>query len=103
MAFAGVGNFYFLWVACNPLKSLESDEGIQENPSPFPWFFLVWLGFGLDGFGPTSALRPSAPGCSPTRLPGRAALDQRRARVVVLQQNHVQFRVIHRADFRVLA
>jgi hypothetical protein len=41
------GQKYLLWVARNPLKSLESDEGIQENPSPFPWSFLVLLGFGL--------------------------------------------------------
>ncbi len=43
-------NFFGLdhWIARNPLKSPESDEGIQENPSPFPWFLLVWLGFGLE-------------------------------------------------------
>jgi hypothetical protein len=76
MAFAGDGNFYFLWVACNPLKSLESDEGIQENPSPFPWFFLVWLGFGLDGFGPRRAL---------ARAPG-AATRTRRARSAVARE-----------------
>jgi hypothetical protein len=47
------------------LKSPESEEGIQENPSPFPWFFLVWLGFGLEGFGPRRALRSRSPrlGC----------------------------------------
>ncbi len=45
--FAGVDNF-FLWIARNPLNSPESDEVIQVNPSPFPWYFLVWLGFGLD-------------------------------------------------------
>ena len=35
---------FLLWIARNPLKSPESDEGIQENQSPFPWFFLVGLG-----------------------------------------------------------
>jgi hypothetical protein len=47
---AGVENF-FLWIGRNPLKSPESDEGIQENPKEskpfflgFPWFFLVRLG-----------------------------------------------------------
>src|SRR5208337_1770637 len=28
---------WLLWIARNPLKSPESDEGIQENPSPFSW------------------------------------------------------------------
>src|SRR5208337_3329744 len=43
---------YFLpWIARNPLKSPESDEGIQENPSPFSWFGLVRLWFGLERFG----------------------------------------------------
>ena len=44
-------NYFFLWIARNPLKSPESDEEIQkkskriqENPSPLPWFFLVGLG-----------------------------------------------------------
>ena len=43
---------FFLWTHRNSLKSLESDEGIQENPSPFSWFGLVRLWFGLDEFGP---------------------------------------------------
>ena len=50
------GSTIFLaWVVRNPLKSPELDEGIQENPSPFPWYFLVWLGFGLERFGPRGA------------------------------------------------
>src|SRR5208337_1792665 len=51
--------FFLLWNPRNPLKSPESDEEIQENPSPFPWFGLVWLGpalVWLEGFG-----RPVAP------------------------------------------
>ena len=28
----------FSWIARNPLKSPESDEGIQGNPSPFSWW-----------------------------------------------------------------
>ncbi len=46
----------------NRLKSPELDEGIQENPSPFSG--LVWLGFGLEEFGPrrsTDGRRPVAP------------------------------------------
>src|SRR5271157_4404204 len=40
-----LGEFHFLiWVARNPLKSLKSDEGIQENPSPFSWTGLVLFG-----------------------------------------------------------
>ena len=42
---------FLLWIAGNPLKSPESDEGIQENPSLFSWSCLVWLGFGLEEFG----------------------------------------------------
>src|SRR5208337_4916522 len=37
-----LGVAFLLGTACNPLKSPESDEGIQENPSPFSWFGLVW-------------------------------------------------------------
>src|SRR5208337_2725713 len=51
-----LGEFHFLiWVARNPLKSLESDEGTQENPSPFSWSGLVL--FGLAWFGLGSAWR----------------------------------------------
>ena len=42
---------FLIWFARNPLKSPETDEGIQENPSPFAWFFLGWLGPALDEFG----------------------------------------------------
>src|SRR5271166_1770654 len=42
---------FLIWIARNPLKSPESDEGIQENPSPFSWAGLVWLWFGLEEFG----------------------------------------------------
>ena len=47
-----LGGAFFVWIAGNPLKSPESDKGIQENPSPFSWSGLVWLGFGLAAFGP---------------------------------------------------
>src|SRR5208337_1654755 len=42
---------FFIWTAGNPLKSPESDEEIQENPSLFSWSGLVWLWFGLEEFG----------------------------------------------------
>jgi len=42
---------FLIWAARNPLKSPESDEGIQENPSPFSWSGLVWIWFGLEEFG----------------------------------------------------
>src|SRR5271157_6109093 len=42
---------FLIWIARNPLKSPESDEGIQENPSPFSWSGLVWIWFGLEKFG----------------------------------------------------
>jgi hypothetical protein len=60
----GVDNF-FLWVARNPLKSPESGEGIQINPreiqARFSWFFLVWLGFGLEKFDLRRILRLHPP------------------------------------------
>src|SRR5271166_5281535 len=34
---------FLAWIARNPLKSPESDEGIQGNPSPFSWSGLDWL------------------------------------------------------------
>jgi hypothetical protein len=48
--YEGVGNF-FLWIAGNPLKSPDSDEGIQENPRESKPFFLgfSWSGLGLAG------------------------------------------------------
>ena len=54
-----LGGAFFIWTARNRLKSPELDEGIQENPSPFSG--LVWLGFGLEEFGPrrsTDGRRP---------------------------------------------
>src|SRR5271157_1378791 len=42
---------FLVWIARNPLKSPESDEEIQENPSPFFWSGLVWICFGLEKFG----------------------------------------------------
>jgi hypothetical protein len=38
----------FAWIARNPLKSPESVEGFQENPSLFA---LEFLPFSLDSFG----------------------------------------------------
>jgi hypothetical protein len=43
---------FLTWTARNPLKSPESDEEIQENPSPFSWSGVDWLWFGLEEFGP---------------------------------------------------
>jgi len=63
---------FFIWIASNPLKSPESDEGIQENPSPFSWCGLVWLGFGLEEFG----LRRSARGPRPV-APGVGHVEHR--------------------------
>ncbi len=34
-------NIFLIWLARNPLKSPESDEGIQEYPSRVSWFGLV--------------------------------------------------------------
>ena len=45
-------HLFLTWIARNPLKSPESDEGIQENPSPFSWSGLDWLWSGLEEFGP---------------------------------------------------
>ena len=42
--FAGVGNIFLFWIARNPLKSPESDEGIQENPRESKPAFLGFLG-----------------------------------------------------------
>jgi hypothetical protein len=39
------GRNFFIWIPRNPLKSPESAKGIQGNPSLFPWFYLVFLGF----------------------------------------------------------
>ncbi len=44
-----LGVAFLIWTARNPLKSPESDEGIQDNPSPFSWSGLVWIWFGLEG------------------------------------------------------
>src|SRR5271166_1497368 len=60
--------FFLILTARNPLKSPESDEGIQENPSPFSWSGLVWIWFGLEEFG----LRRSADGVDRSR-PARAS------------------------------
>ena len=46
--FAGVGDFFLLWIARNPLKSPESDEGIQENPRESKPAFLGFSWSGLD-------------------------------------------------------
>jgi hypothetical protein len=35
---------FFIWIARNPLKILESDEEIQENPRKSKLVFLVFLG-----------------------------------------------------------
>src|SRR5208337_301170 len=47
-----------VWTARNLLKSPESDEGIQDNPSPFSWSGFVWIWLSLGEFG----LRRSADG-----------------------------------------
>src|SRR5271166_1119891 len=60
--------FFLILTARNPLKSPESDERIQENPSPFSWSGLVWIWFGLGEFG----LRRSADGVGRSR-PARAS------------------------------
>jgi hypothetical protein len=39
------GKDFFIWIRCNPLKSPDSAKEIQRNPSFFPWFYLVFLGF----------------------------------------------------------
>jgi len=106
---ARVENF-FLWIARNPLKSPESDERIQENPrkskeiqAKFPWFCLVWLGpagFRLERYGPRWA-----PAIASARLryedaPRSISIVRERRFCDQIMDN---LRVIHRADFRVLA
>src|SRR5271165_4857938 len=54
------------WTARNPLKSPESDEGIQDNPSPFSWFGLVRVWFGLEKFGLRPFRRPRRLSVSPS-------------------------------------
>src|SRR5271166_6192128 len=41
---SGLGVAFLLWLGRNPLKSPESYEEIQENPSLFSWSRLVSLG-----------------------------------------------------------
>src|SRR5208282_4020276 len=53
------------------LPVIRENQGAKplSNPSlmlpscflGFPWSFLVWLGFGLEGFGPRRALRSRTP------------------------------------------
>ena len=63
---------FLTWIARNPLKSPESDEGIQENPSPFSWSGSNWLWFGLEEFGPRRCgVGRSAPG-APLDASGRS-------------------------------
>ena len=55
--------FFFARIARNPLKSPESDEGIQEKPSLiFPVFFLVFLGLAWVRLG---EIWPGAGGLRP--------------------------------------
>src|SRR5208337_4019809 len=53
-----LGVAFLIWTARNLLKSPESGEGIQDNPSPFSWSGLVWIWLSLGEFG----LRRSADG-----------------------------------------
>src|SRR5208337_3096633 len=46
-----ISGVFLIWTARNPLKSPESDEGIQDNPSPLSWSGLVRIWFGLEKFG----------------------------------------------------
>jgi hypothetical protein len=40
---------FFIWIRRNPLKSPESAEGIQGNPSFFAWISLdfAWINLAL--------------------------------------------------------
>jgi hypothetical protein len=72
---------FLTWTACNPLKSRESDEGIQENPSPFSWSGMDWLGFGFGGIWPEALRRrPFAAGAArrvdEARRPGRSEIHR---------------------------
>src|SRR5271166_85820 len=71
---------FLVWIARNSLKSPESDEGIQENPSPFSWSGLVWIGFGLENFGLRPLRRPGpvAPGARLSSGSPRGSLRTRR-------------------------
>jgi hypothetical protein len=73
----GASRPFLIWIGRNPLKSPESDEGIQGNPSPFPWSGLDLLWFGLEEFG----LRRCGVGRSlPARLSTRVNEARRRGR-----------------------
>src|SRR5271169_2790433 len=63
-----MGVEFLIWIARNPLKRLESDEGIQENPNPLSWSGLVWLGFGLEKFGLSRSDLGSPSGAGSGRL-----------------------------------
>jgi hypothetical protein len=86
---------FFIWIRCNPLKSPDSDERIQGNPSIFPWFYLVQLGFAWTEFArklylrslgsvqlrppadlPTRPARSTAPSRRPGASPSRSARRQ---------------------------
>src|SRR5208283_4990678 len=43
--------FFLLWTDRKSLKSPESDEGIQDNPSRLSWSGLAQTWFGLEEFG----------------------------------------------------
>jgi hypothetical protein len=50
ITFAGSETF-FAWLARNPLQSLESAKGIQENPRESKPDSLGFLGFSWSGSG----------------------------------------------------
>src|SRR5271165_1194495 len=79
---------FLIWTARNPLKSPESDERIQENPSPFSWSGLVWIWFGLEQFGlrrsqtawpvaPASPFANGAPGAGVAKATAPGGLQNR--------------------------
>ena len=86
---------FFIWIRCNPLKSPDSGRKIQGNPSIFPWFYLVQLGFAWTEFArklylrslgsvqlrppadlPTRPARSTAPSRRPGASPSRSARRQ---------------------------
>ena len=69
------GRNSFVWIPCNPLKSPESDEGIQGNPRKSKRGLLGFPWIRLEKFGPRTQ-----PGAAATR-PGsgvRVARERRR-------------------------
>jgi hypothetical protein len=67
----GTGFFYFF--RCNSLKSPDSDEQNQANPSNFVWIYLAVLGFAWSGSAAGPNPHPSADRFGSAHAAGAAA------------------------------